>query len=58
MTRFSVCKTGLNVLLDEKLCACFLVRQTVFDCVDCNKLVQISNETGMDRRERRLIRKL
>jgi len=44
--------------LDEELCICFTDWQKAFDRVNWTKLMQILKRTGIDWRERRLIRKL
>jgi hypothetical protein len=43
--------------IDEELCVCFLDWQKAFDRVNWTKLMQILKGTGIDWRERRLIRK-
>jgi len=42
----------------EELCVCFIDWQKAFDRVKWTKLMQILKRTGMDWREKRLIRKL
>ena len=43
---------------DEQICTCFIDRQKAFDRVEWTKLMQILKKTGIDWRERALIRKL
>jgi hypothetical protein len=44
--------------IDEELWACFIDWQKAFDCLNWTKLMQILKGTGINWRERRLIRKL
>ena len=44
--------------IDEELCVCFIDWQKAFDRVNWTKLIQILKRSGIDWRERRLIRKL
>jgi hypothetical protein len=44
--------------IDEKLSVCFIDWQKAFDPVNWTKLMQILKESGIDWRERRLIRNL
>ena len=44
--------------IDEELCICFIYWQKAFYRVNWIKLMQILKISGIDRRERRLIRKL
>jgi hypothetical protein len=41
-----------------KLCACFIDWQKAFDRINWTKLMHILQETGIDGRERRFVRKL
>jgi hypothetical protein len=44
--------------IDEELCAGIIDWQKAFDCIKWIKLMQILNKSGINRRERRFIKKL
>jgi hypothetical protein len=47
-----------TLVIDDKLCACFIDWQKAFDHVNWTKLIQILKGIGIDWRKRRLISKL
>jgi hypothetical protein len=50
--------SDVTLEIDEESFACIIDWQKAFECVKCTKLMQILEETGINWRERRLIRKL